>query len=88
MNEDRFTRLEELMEDTHSKVTLTHTTLFGAEGQGGVLRDVADLKRHKEEMGLFKAKLLGMALAASALISLVFAAIAKAIEWATKTNSH
>lgn len=69
MDAEQFNDLREMTRETHNKVGQIHTTIFGAEGQGGVLRDVADLKKHKEEMNAFKAKLLGMVMAASAFAS-------------------
>lgn len=71
MNPAQFAELKETLQDTHNKVSQIHTTVFGAEGQGGVLRDVAELKKHREEMTVFKAKLLGMVLAASAFASFI-----------------
>lgn len=37
-----------------------HYTLFGAEGEGGLVRDVKALKAHREDILAFKAKMLGM----------------------------
>lgn len=71
MNDEQFTDLREMMRDTHEKVGQIHTTVFGVEGQGGLVREVAELKKHKEEMTTFKAKLLGMVTAASALAAFV-----------------
>lgn len=65
------------------KVGQIHTTLFGAEGQGGIHRRVEKLESHREEMTAFKAKLLGMVTAASFLAS---AAGSKFIAWIRGSN--
>ena len=55
--------------ETNQKVNQMHTTIFGAEGQGGLIRahetfkeqtnrELAVLQKHREEITVFKAKLL------------------------------
>lgn len=51
---------ERKLDGVAEKVGAIHTTLFGAEGQGGIHRRVEVLEKHKEEINTFKAKLLGM----------------------------
>lgn len=77
MNDKQLGELLENARDTNHKVSQMHTTIFGAEGQGGLLREhrefkestmeeLALLQKHREEMSTFKAKLvLVVTLAAS-----------------------
>lgn len=55
--------------ETYQKVNEMHTTIFGAQGQGGLIRahesfkqetnrELAILQKHREEITVFKAKLL------------------------------
>lgn len=55
--------------ETNKMVNEMHTTIFGAQGQGGLIRaheafkqetnrELAVLQRHREEITVFKAKLL------------------------------
>lgn len=71
MEHDEFRELREIARETNEKVGQIHTTIFGAEGQGGILRDVAELKKHKEEINNFKAKAIGVLMAASAIASFI-----------------
>lgn len=65
------------------KVGAIHTTLFGAEGQGGLHRRVEFLEKHKDEINAFKAKLLGMVTVVCFLAS---AAGSKFISWLKGSN--
>ena len=69
MNDKQLGELLENARDTNHKVSQMHTTIFGAEGQGGLLREhrefkestleeLALLQKHREEMETFKAKLV------------------------------
>ena len=69
MNEELLGKLLSESRDTNQKVNEMHTTIFGAMGQGGLLRehrefkestmdDLATLNKHREEMATFKAKLV------------------------------
>ena len=69
MNEGQLSELIQNSRDTNQKVNEMHTTIFGAQGQGGLLREhrefkestieeLALLQKHREEMSTFKAKLL------------------------------
>jgi len=69
MNDKQLGELLENARDTNHKVSQMHTTIFGAEGQGGLLREhrefkeatmeeLALLQKHREEMATFKAKLV------------------------------
>ena len=68
---DNLNELETLLRETHRQVGQIHTTIFGAEGQGGIIREHREfrartelelqaLRRHKEEINLFKAKLVAV----------------------------
>ena len=69
MNDKQLGELLENARDTNHKVSQMHTTIFGAEGQGGLLREhrefkeatmeeLALLQKHREEMTTFKSKLV------------------------------
>ena len=69
MNEGQLSELIQNSRDTNQKVSQMHTTIFGAEGQGGLLREhrefkestleeLALLQKHREEMSAFKSKLV------------------------------
>ena len=69
MNDKQLGELLENARDTNHKVSQMHTTIFGAEGQGGLLREhrefkestmeeLALLQKHREEMSTFKQKLV------------------------------
>lgn len=69
MNEGQLSELIQNSRDTNQKVGEMHTTIFGAQGQGGLLREhkefkgstmeeLALLQKHREEMSTFKAKLV------------------------------
>jgi hypothetical protein len=69
MNEDLIKELIANSRDTNHKVGEMHTTIFGAMGQGGLLREhkefkestmeeLALLQKHREEMSTFKQKLV------------------------------
>ena len=69
MNDKQLGELLENARDTNHKVSQMHTTIFGAEGQGGLLREhrefkeatmkeLALLQKHREEMETFKSKLV------------------------------
>ena len=69
MNEGQLSELIQNSRDTNQKVNEMHTTIFGAQGQGGLLREhrefkestieeLALLQKHREEMSTFKAKLV------------------------------
>jgi hypothetical protein len=69
MNEGQLSELIQNSRDTNQKVNEMHTTIFGAQGQGGLLREhrefkestmeeLALLQRHREEMSTFKQKLV------------------------------
>ena len=69
MNDKQLGELLENARDTNHKVSQMHTTIFGAEGQGGLLREhrefkestqeeLAMLQKHREEMTTFKSKLV------------------------------
>lgn len=71
MNDKQLGELLENARDTNHKVSQMHTTIFGAEGQGGLLREhrefkestleeLALLHKHREEMSTFKQKLVLM----------------------------
>lgn len=69
---------ERKLDGVAEKVGAIHTTLFGAEGQGGIHRRVEMLEKHKEEINTFKAKLLGMVTIVCFLASLLGS---KVIAW-------
>jgi hypothetical protein len=69
---------ERKLDGVADKVGAIHTTLFGAEGQGGIHRRVERLEQHREEITVFKAKLLGMVTAVSFFGSL---AGSKLVSW-------
>lgn len=90
MEKELLSKLIETTEDTNRKVGEMHTTIFGAQGQGGLIRDhkefkaltekeLEGLKKHKEEINLFKAKMLGMVGGVSLLASFLGSKIASAI---------
>lgn len=69
MNEQQLSELIQNSRDTNQKVNEMHTTIFGAQGQGGLLREhrefkqategeISKLQKHREEMATFKAKLV------------------------------
>jgi len=69
MNDDLIAELVQNSRETNQKVGEMHTTIFGAQGQGGLLREhrefkestqeeLAMLQKHREEMATFKAKLV------------------------------
>ena len=69
MNEVQLSELIQNSRDTNQKVNEMHTTIFGAQGQGGLLREhrefkeatleeLALLQKHREEMSTFKQKLV------------------------------
>ena len=69
MSDEMLSELIRNSRDTNQKVGEMHTTIFGAQGQGGLIRDHQDFKakttkelellqRHREEMAAFKAKLV------------------------------
>jgi hypothetical protein len=69
MNEGQLSELIQNSRDTNQKVNEMHTTIFGAQGQGGLLREhrefkestleeLALLQKHREEMSTLKAKLV------------------------------
>jgi hypothetical protein len=69
MNEGQLSELIQNSRDTNQKVNEMHTTIFGAQGQGGLLREhrefkestmeeLALLQKHREEMSTFKQKLV------------------------------
>ncbi len=77
---DDNTELAQLLRETHRQVGQIHTTIFGAEGQGGMIREHREfrarteaeleaLRKHKEEINLFKAKLVAVVAFASAVAS-------------------
>jgi len=80
MNDDLISELIQNSRDTNQKVGEMHTTIFGAQGQGGLIRDhkefkaiteseLARLNKHREEMTVFKAKLVAVVGVVSALMS-------------------
>ncbi len=81
-NGDQLATFRDLLEDTNRKVGQMHTVVFGAEGQGGLIREhekfanrtnakLEELDRHKEEVNTFKAKVLGVVLAVSTIVTLL-----------------
>ena len=73
---------ERKLDKSATKVGQIHSTIFGVEGQGGMLRDHRDfteethreislLRRNSEELNTFKAKALGVILAVSTLITIL-----------------
>ena len=69
MNEGQLSELIQNSRDTNQKVNEMHTTIFGAQGQGGLLREHKEFKestleeltllqKHREEMSAFKQKLV------------------------------
>jgi len=69
MNEDYLSELIANSRETNQKVSEMHTTIYGAQGQGGMLREhqefkvktekeLEQLQKHREEMATFKAKLV------------------------------
>jgi len=69
MNDDLIAELVQNSRETNQKVGEMHTTIFGAQGQGGLLREhrefkestqeeLAMLQKHREEMTTFKSKLV------------------------------
>ena len=69
MNEGQLSELIQNSRDTNQKVNEMHTTIFGAMGQGGLLREHKEFKestleeltllqKHREEMSAFKQKLV------------------------------
>lgn len=57
--------MDEIAEDTAQ----IRAALFGVEGQGGLHERVKSLEAHKEQMTIFKAKLLGVVAGVSGLAS-------------------
>lgn len=49
----------------------THFTLYGVEGDGGLVKDVRVLQKHKEDISMFKAKLIGIVTGVSIMGSVV-----------------
>ena len=89
MNDEQLSELIRNSRDTNQKVGEMHTTLFGAQGQGGLLRDhkdfkhetemeLTELQKHREEMVTFKAKLVAVIGIVSALASFFGSKIAAA----------
>ena len=69
MSDEMLSELIRNSRDTNQKVGEMHTTIFGAMGQGGLIRDHSEFKektrkeleilqKHREEMAAFKAKLV------------------------------
>jgi len=69
MNEQQVGEMLQTIRETNQKVGEMHTTIFGAQGQGGLLREhrefkeetieeLSILQKHREEMATFKAKLV------------------------------
>jgi hypothetical protein len=80
MNEGQLSELIQNSRDTNHKVSQMHTTIFGAEGQGGLLREhrefkestmeeLALLQKHREEMSTFKQKLVLLVTLAASVAS-------------------
>ncbi len=90
MEKELLSKLLETTEDTNKKVGEMHTTIFGAQGQGGLLREhkefkeateeeLAILNKHREDMVTFKAKLLAVVGLISAIASFFGSKIASII---------
>jgi hypothetical protein len=90
MNEGQLSELIQNSRDTNQKVNEMHTTIFGAQGQGGLLREhrefkestmeeLALLQKHREEMSTFKAKLIAVVGVVSTLASFFGSKIAALI---------
>jgi hypothetical protein len=71
MSDDLISELIQNSRDTNQKVGEMHTTIFGAQGQGGLIREHREFKektakeleilqKHREEMSTFKAKLVAV----------------------------
>lgn len=80
MEDSQFAEIKKLVHETNQKVTDVHTVLFGYSGEGGFIRqhrefqvktetELESLKKHREEVNLFKAKLLVVVAIASAIFS-------------------
>ena len=80
MNDELLSELIRNSRDTNQKVGEMHTTIFGAHGQGGLIREhhefktrteaeLEALRKHREEINLFKAKLVAVVAFASAVAS-------------------
>ena len=62
--------------DIQAKLTEIHATIFGVEGQGGLHRRIEKLEGHRDEINIFKAKMLGAVTVASAVASFLGVKIA------------
>lgn len=71
MNDDTISELIRITQETNQKVGEMHTTIFGAQGQGGLIREHREFKektveelrvlqKHREDMAIFKAKLVAV----------------------------
>ena len=80
METNQYEELKRLVHETNSKVSDVHTVLFGYSGEGGFMAQHREfkakteaeldiLKRHKEEINIFKAKLVAVVALASAIFS-------------------
>ncbi len=80
MNDELVSELMRNSRDTNQKVNELHQTIFGAHGQGGIIREHHEfrvrteaelevLRKHREEINLFKAKLVAVVAFASAVAS-------------------
>lgn len=78
--EIRLSKIEERDARIESKLDQIHVTLFGAEGVGGVHRWVSELNSKvlamEREQAHWRGKVLGIALAASALMGVLGSKIA------------
>lgn len=45
----------EILRDIQTKVGEMHTTMFGAQGQGGIIRELKDIKQTQTEQSLMLA---------------------------------
>lgn len=68
---------EEIIKDTHTKVTQMHTVLFGTENQGGVLREIDSIKKTVDTHDKFLWKAAGAGVALIFFVNLIVTLISK-----------
>lgn len=72
MTEEQERKIDTIAE----KVSQIHHTMFGVEGQGGVLRDITELKKHRDEMKGLMAKIFGALIVIGSVASFLGAKVA------------
>lgn len=80
METNQFEEIKKLVHETNQKVTEVHGVLFGHFGEGGFIRqhrefkdktetEIDSLRKHREEVNIFKAKLIVVVSIAAAVFS-------------------